>query len=235
MRGLFPSLTFPLMFRPPKVLVLILLLFGSAGGNSGAQSVEEMRDAFESKVTGILDPVNRKYIAALRRLEKEFALEKNYESAIAVRDERITVEAMLGDAENGTTETTSSTPPVSAASEMQLLASKAQGVDGGATEDGVLKLSAIGQSGEWSLAGIVPGGYDVIVTYASPDGATLQAMEHFFRITADLPPTGDETSFKSVSLGTLKITSRALKLNLAKKAGTKTLLIQEVKLVSNRE
>lgn len=223
------------MFRLPLFFVLLLLLFGSAVGKATAQSVEELRAAFESKVTSILDPVNRKYVAALRRLEKEFAMEKNYESAIAVRDERITVEAMLGDVGTGATDTATIPATPAVASEKVLPGTKVEGVDGGTVESGVLKLSAIGQSGEWSLAGIVPGGYDVMVTYASPNGATLQAMEHFFRITADVPPTGDEKTFKSVSLGTLKITSRALKLNLAKKAGAKDLLIQEVKLVSNRE
>lgn len=235
MREEIPAVIFLGMFCLP-FYILAFLLSGLIAGTVSAQSLAEKRATFDGKVVTILESVNRKYVAALRRLEKEYALEQNYEAAIAVRDERFAVEELLsnGVVSPGVTETTTTANVPGVTKDVVFAGSDASLLDGSSVEGDALKFSKSGQSGEWQLENVIPGGYEVMVTYACNEKATLQAMEHFFRITADVPATGGSDAFKTVSMGTLKITSRAEKLSLSLKNGA-GLLLQDVKLVSNRE
>jgi predicted secreted protein len=223
------------MPRISSFLLLLSLLIGPLAGDVSGQTLEEKRALFEARVSSSLEPLNRKYVTALRRLEKEFALAKDYEGAIAVRDERLLVESMLSDTVVATDTANETTPGKS--SEFTFSAAKALVFDGSNVAGDAVKMTGAKQGAEWVIKGVEPGGYEVVVTYATSGGGVVQAMEHFFRLSGDLPATGGDDVFKTISLGTLKITSRAEKLVISSNDATAAspLLIREVKLVSNRE
>ncbi len=219
----------------------MLLLVPPAAGDpdpAATAALAAKRAKFEAAVASALEPVNKKYAAALRRLEKEFALAKNYEAAIAVRDERLAVEkALAGGGKlvttgNGGGTSPNKTPVPVAGGERVFAGSAATAADGAVVDGGYVNLTGPGQSAEWALSGLSPGGYQVVVTYDSKLPAAFQVKEHFFRLNCDAAAS----SGKAVEFGTLKVTSRAksILLTATKASAASPLRIKEVKLISNQ-
>jgi len=196
-------------------------------------------------VSAILDPLNRKYAAALRRMEKELAIAKDYEAAIALRDERLAVEATLTKTGGGTAVSPTATPDVAgqtagitdtALTETRFTGAEAVARNGAEKLADAVRLGAAGQAAEWKAANLPAGGYEVVVTYSCAAASGFQVKEHFFRLACEAPPSGGADAAKTETFGTLKVTSRAgaITLTADSVAPDAPLLIHELKLVSNR-
>ncbi len=237
----------PLHASITALLAACLLPLGGlrAQEPGGESEVAGKRAAFEANVAMLLEPLNRKYAAALRKREKELAIAKDYEAAIALRDERLAVEAMLAKAgptavaANDTDSDTGAGTDIAAvvpSAENVYAAADARVLNGAEKDEDGVRLSEAGQAAEWAVTGLPAGGYEVIVTYSCAAASEFQVKEHFFRLTCAAPAGEGTETEKTESFGTLKITSRATVLTLTadRIAPNTPLIIHEMKLVSNR-
>ena len=80
----------------------------------------------------------------------------------------------------------------------------------------------------------ISGAKGVLMNITSNSDLTVQAKESFFRLTTKLPSTNGKRS--SISLGTLKITSKSDTIALAKTAGdSPNLIIHSIDLISAKD
>ena len=190
----------------------------SSPGTPKEQFVNAMRKA--------ITPAGRSYLAKLQALEKKYAAAGKFEAAIATRDERNSLAEFLGTGSSEEPTTTIAAAPDESTRPLELISFRdtdADISDGAKFTDDGLVLPEIGATASWALGGSEPGGYEIIVHYTSNSDLTVQAKESFFRLTTKLPSTNGKRS--SISLGTLKITSKSDTIALAKTAGDSPNLI----------
>ncbi len=226
---------------PTFLLASLSLVCGlqaqSPDSGGGKSEVARLRAAFEAAVASTLEPLNRKYAAALRREEKELAIAKDYEAAIALRDERLAVEEMLAKTRAGAA--TPDDPTVAATSTPSVTVfaiSDAKVLNGAERREKAVRFTGAGQAVEWPAGTLPAGGYEVIVTYSCAADSTFQVKEHFFRLSCEAASSGGEETPKTEKFGTLKVTSRVSAITIAvdSVSADAPLLIHDLKLVSNR-
>jgi hypothetical protein len=207
----------------------------------GRPSLADLKLQFTDDMRSAMAPAGVQYLAELEKLERQFAMTGEFEVAIAARDEANAIRKFLGSAieeaiaarEAANAEGSSLAPPEFGVTK---LANTAADVSTGAefTPDG-LSLSSGGATATWNLApSHQPGGYEVVISYSSNEDSTVQMRESFFRLSGALPATAGEKA--SLSLGSLKITSRSDSVSLINTGGddggSSGLIIHSVQLIS---
>ncbi len=156
-------------------------------------------------------PALRDYATELGALEKQAASARDYDTAAAVRKERLQVLAEAASQEKLALLLETRQPGLdpSAASEKIVLKIADAQLDGGVALDAVSGAltgwSHAGASATWKLPDLPAGGYEVVLRYASGpmEGGTVLVQETFFTLTSNINTTlkGPEEQ----NLGTLKI------------------------------
>lgn len=212
-----------------------------AGAPVDVLGLAALERSFAADMREAMAPAGVQYLAELKKLERKFALEGEFEKAIAARDEAAAVTAFLGTAlavaEAALAEQNEASPiPESSVTK---LANTAADISAGAqfTSDG-LTLDTSGATATWELGpSHQSGGYEVVISYSSEEDVDVQIRESFFRLTGELPATGGEKS--SLSLGSLKITSRSDSVSLVNTGGddggSSKLIIHSVQLISAKD
>jgi hypothetical protein len=237
----------------PKLMVaaLLIALAPALGAQSetttSPQNLAGLKAEFDKDMRREISPAGIQYVEELRKLERMFALAGKFEAAIAARDERAAVQAFLERASGGTAGTSVTTAPPDGEGDQvaepepsepgsQRFADTAAGVSGGAefTDDG-LSLGAEDATASWELDTLEPGGYEVVVTYSAAAATSVQVKESFFRLSGELTPTGGQR--KTVSLGTLKITSRSDTVSLTNtgEGSDAKLIVHSIQLISAKD
>jgi hypothetical protein len=243
MPGLSPQSQIP-AFLFASLLLACGLQAQAPAPAEGESEVARLRSAFEMAVASTLEPLNRKYVAALRRKEKELAIAKDYETAIALRDERLAVEEMLAKTGAAPTASGDSTVATTGAggdataspADIRFSAADAKILNGAERSGQGLRFTAAGQAAEWAVASLPAGGYEVVVTYSCAADSAFQVKEHFFRLSCDASSSGGVETSKTEEFGTLKVTSRvsSITITVDSVSPDAPLLIHELKLISNR-
>lgn len=201
------------------------------------EEIAQRKAAFEKEIASVVAPIDDSYKKALQRLEREFALAKDYEAAIAARDERKALERSResgtsggGTVPAGTGEAASvaATPATGEGSPLTFGAAGSSSLDGALLEEEALRFGKAEDAAAWTMGGVDPGAYEVVLSYAAAAASTVKVQEYFFRLSGELPATGGESEFSEHSLGILKVTSRATSIRLT--AGG-PFLLKEIRLV----
>ena len=224
-------------------ILLILWSKSSTQAQEDAPEVAKARAEFESKRNAAISPIREKYVAALRRMEREYALKKDYKSAIAARDERLKVEGESPSdsiaTENGSDSTSTgnaSTPSIDSddGSTIVLAPASARLIEGAKLEDDTIVLSAAGDAAEWSLKDPEPGGYEIELTHKTNGRVSFRISEAFFYLKGQTSSTRSRTTTRN--FGTLKLTEEAESIRIvADNASSVTpLSVSTIKLISTR-
>ncbi len=170
-------------------------------------------------LTASLNPL-KAGISRLDELARTRARERDYPGAITARNERRRLEAELERIvkEMLVLETREQGLKTALLPERLLLPMEQARLDGVVWDPEKKRLTRWqrpGASAEWSLPGLPPGGYEVLVTYQcnALEGGTVLVSEKTFTLTGEMDTTlrGPETK----ALGTLKITDGAGRLRLS--------------------
>ena len=201
-----------------------------------------LKGKFTEDMRAAMAPAGVQYLAQLKKIERQYALEGKFEEAMAARDEAAAVTDFLGDALDeaiAAIEAGNAEALAPAESGVTKLANTAADISAGAQfTDGGLTLDTGGATATWKLDDShQPGGYEVVISYSSEEDVTVQIRESFFRLSGELPGTAGEKS--SLSLGSLKITSRSDSVSLINTAGddggSSELIIHSVQLISAKD
>ena len=174
------------------------------------------RTAFTNSLRKLLLPLNRSYITALKKTERELALAGDYEGAIDAREERLLMSRILV---ASTTEIpipsegeapVPAPAPVEPATVFSLKVSEAVPSEGVSVVGKGATINAADDSLTWKLLQPMPGGFDVSVTYSSSGDASFWIRENFFRLKGEV----GEGKSRTIKLGTLKITEDAEAISL---------------------
>ena len=177
--------------------------------------LRSLHQNFVQKLRETLAPLNRSYIAALQKVERELALAGDFEGAIAAREERRKIAALLVEATIGTPPDKADpvpppdggvTPLPPPAEAISFSAGDALPAGGATVTDGLATLTRPQASLTWKLSKAMPGGFEVAVEYTSSGPASFWFKESFFRLRGELEAS---QTFKTQKIGTLKITSEA--------------------------
>ena len=198
-------------------VVILLATPAISGDDEGAEQARRVPDfskvraQFEINLSKILLPELENYALQLKRLEQQFAQRSDWAGAMRTRDERLLVENRIEAARARIEPPTYVAPPNGNDDPPREIVLEARGasLDGGvslAQDRQTLGNWTVGSQAAWSLPDIPPGGYEVIVEYAStaPVGH-LQVAEQFFTLKGELASTGGLDTFQQVNLGTLRI------------------------------
>jgi hypothetical protein len=229
--------------RVVMIALSVAAIPSSLAQDAGAPrpSLAELKRQFTEDMRDAMAPAGVQYLAELRKLERQFALAGKFEEAISTRDEATAVTRFLGAAldqaiaakEEAEAGSDPLDPPESGVTK---LANTAADISAGArfTADG-LSLDTGGATATWKLdPAHQPGGYEVVISYSSKENTSVQMRESFFRLSGELPATGGEKA--SMSLGSLKITSRSDRVSLIntedEDSSSSQLIIHSVQLIS---
>ena len=246
--------------RPPetKSILLALTLFSApvaicqeSGSGSGAapddSKLAGLKEQFSKNMRAVITPAGRLYLEKLQELERKYAAEGKYEAAIATRDEHRAVVAFL----NNTVSQPAASPSVTVVGDggddptptatdlegIEFEAAAANISDGAEFSDTDLVLPEIGATASWDLGVTEPGGYEVVVEYTSSEKFYVQVKESFFRLSSELPSSGGKKT--SLSLGTLKITSRSDAVELTRSGEEDeengALTVHSIRLISSKD
>ena len=229
------------------MIALSIVIISSSRAQDGVvprPGLAELERQFTEDMREAMAPAGVPYLAELKKLERQFALAGKFEEAIATRDEATAISRFLGAAldqaiaakEEAEAGTGPLGPPESGVTK---LANTAADISSGArfTPDG-LSLDTGGATATWKLDPThQPGGYEVVISYSSKENTDVQMRESFFRLSGELPATGGEKA--SMSLGSLKITSRSDRVSLINTggddSGSSQLIIHSVQLISAKD
>ena len=184
---------------------------GEADAPQRLQDLARVRAQFETAVSNTLLPELENYARQLLRLEQQFAQRSDWNAAMRTRNERVLVENRI-EAAKARLAPPIFVEPVGEADETPsrvILQPR-----GARLEDGVtLSPDRLtfdrwppGGSASWTLSDLPPGGYEVVVEYATSEPVDrVLVAENFFTLAGTLPSTGSADDFQRVKLGTLKI------------------------------
>ncbi|MEM0897694.1 MAG: hypothetical protein AAGJ79_12515 [Verrucomicrobiota bacterium] len=213
------------MIRLPRHFALAIFAW-AAVFPSGAQeelpaSIAEKRAHFEDQLAKLTAPIDRQYADALQRLERDFALAGDYEAAIAAQEERRDVEERL-----------EAMAEKIIAEELVMPAEAANSMTGATLEAEGVRFGKLGDLVEWTVAGIKPGAYEILVEYASPKAVSVRVQEYFFRLSGELPATRGKDDFQEQSIGVLKVTDRATSLSLMAGSVSESYTVKRLRVVA---
>jgi hypothetical protein len=189
---------------------------GSENAQPDPPELVKRRAAFTSSLRKLLLPLNRSYITALKKTERELALAGDYEGAIEARSERQRMtEILVASTTEAPTVPDGGTPtptpvPVDPTTVFSLKASEAVPSEGVSAIGSGATINATDDSLTWKLLQPIPGGFDVSITYTSSGDASFWIRENFFRLKGEV----SEGKSNTVKLGTLKITEDAESITL---------------------
>jgi hypothetical protein len=215
------------------LLVVAVFLQSSVQILADTQSdFETRRSAFTQAVSAATLPTLRQQASSLLALERSAAAAKNYDAAIAIREERKRVDGQIATIEK-----------------LQLLSSAQQQTsqllgnvnlrleDATLTqvslESGTLSHWSTGASASWKLPSLPPGGYEVVLKYESSatEGGSLLVSEAVFTLKGNLGTTLKGAT--ELNLGTLRITdgTGSLILKAASVVGENLMRLHSITLI----
>ena len=177
------------------------------GGGEGALS--KLRAEFESTLAQCSVEPLKLHISELQALEKKAAVAADWKTALVARDERTRAEAELATLEKVglLLQTVAGAQSTQGIVSLKMGDAKLEGVKMDPTTGALIDWVGAGSHASWTLPGIPPGGYEVVLRYASSatQGGTLEVREAFYSLTADTKITlrGAEEH----NLGTLRVRS----------------------------
>ena len=194
-----------------------------------AEAPPDLRTArFEYRrdlLTALL-PEKKTYLESLLTLERRLAAKGDYPAAMHTRDERIVLEQEIKAIEHEIPVLTAlalnlRTGPLPDRAIFLTKDATNQGLKFDAKTNTLTGWESEAASARWTLPNLPPGGYEVLLTYATPaqNSVTLQVKESFYSLRSTLDATNDKTLEKN--LGTLRIRDGKGSLTLgAVKSGT---------------
>lgn len=186
-----------------------------------------MRSAFEAALAESSVAGLKKHIADLDALEKKARDATDYETALAARKERLRVEGQLAAAEKALLlqETAATAKPVGKVV-LKLEDATLEGVTLDSAKKVLTGWKSPASRAVWTLPGIPPGGYEVVLRYSSgaAEGGTVRVAEAFYTLTIPTRITlnGAEDHF----LGTLRIRDGSGTLSISAATVLKTNLME---------
>ncbi len=202
---------------------LLAALCGSANADTTTAETRavppeltQRRAQLASSLRKLLEPLNRSYISALRKAERELAIAGDYEAAIAARNERQAIAKILIESKvDGLNEpATDSALPDAPATELTgsftLKANATKASEGVTVIAKGATVNAAGDTLSWKIPKQISGGFDVSITYSSTGTASFWIRESFFRLKGEVAAGRSVTA----KLGTLKITTAAKTITL---------------------
>ncbi len=155
-------------------------------------------------------PALKEYIGELGTLEKQAVAARDYETAAAVRTERLRVTAEAASQEKLALllQSRQQGPDSKSSSEKIVLKTTDAQLDGVTLDaaTGVLTgWARPGASATWRLPDLTAGGYEVVLTYSSGalEGGSVLVQEAFYTLTSNISTT--LKGFEAQNIGTLKI------------------------------
>lgn len=185
----------------------------TAAQDAKPADVRLLRAQLQQEVLIAILPEKKTYRDQLLALEKRFAAEQDFESAIRSRNERLEVEKELVRFEKEIARLRSA---VVAPSPGQIELKSSTAIVTGVQHDGKQGYLAGWDSPEatatWPLSDVVPGGYEVLIQ-CTGDGGPVTVKESFYSLQADIKPVGGKPVAQN--LGTLRIKDGKGSLTLA--------------------
>jgi hypothetical protein len=199
--------------------------------------LRELRKAYAGELAATAAPAVQKYREALLVLERACIAQRDYPTAVAVRDERLKMEQKLT-AWSKTAPTGVMARPYPGGP-VTLNASEAAGSGGVAfnkEKDALEGWKNPGACARWTLPfPLKAGGYEVVLEMACAPGSGGQVTirEDFHTLTRTVVPTKGWADFASQALGTLRVKANATDLNLRALTveGDGLFLLRAVKLI----
>ena len=170
-----------------------------------ADSREEflaLKAEFDARVASSGEDQYKFYLAELEKLERTLVAQRNYASAIAVRDEVDAIKAKIAQFEQAKV-----TPVISGKIIFLPENAELKGVELNSESKMLHGWSTPDDAARWSLPDLTPGGYEVVLEYSASnlEGGELLVSEEFFNLSGKIAPTEGKTV--KLNLGTLKIRS----------------------------
>ena len=176
-------------------------------------------------------PALRDYIGELGGLEKQAVAARDYETAAAVRTERLRVTGEAASQEKLALllATRQQGPDSKALAEKIVLKTTDAQLDGVTLDSATGVLGGWthpGSSATWKLPDLPAGGYEVVLTYASGalEGGSVIVQEAFYTLTSNISTT--LKGFEAQNIGTLKIRDGSGTLKITAKTVLKDNLMQ---------
>ena len=183
-----------------------------ADAPAGPPELVAAQAAFVDAVAKRLQPLNRSYIEALRKLEKQLATAGDYRGAIAARGERrIAARALAAATMKERIVQAPAPAPAPPTEPLIFSVADADSKVGVEIADGQATIGRSDSSIVWKLEAPIPGNYAVAVSYKCAEPSEFWVKESFFRLRASLPAA---LEWRTAVLGTLKVTSEATGLTL---------------------
>ncbi len=214
-------------FMPRLALIVLVGAGASALGAGAANEVSTMRSEFVTALARSTVAALRTQAQELQALEKRAVAARDYDTAIAAREERRKMDASAAEQEKTVLLAAAAAKAASDVSSQQPIVLKpADAKLKNVTfdpEKSVLKdWKGSGASATWQLPNLSPGGYEVVLRYVSGalEGGTIVVQESFYNLSADLQTTGKGHTEQNIGTlrvrngsGTLTLTARSILLN----------------------
>jgi len=219
--------------KPARLLRVLLALpvaFLEAGAVAQTADLTSQRAKMELGLAQGTLPALREYAAALAVLEKQAVAARDYETASAVRTEklRVTAEAAAQEKLALLLETRQQTDDAKGAGKivLKIAEAKLEGITLNAATGVLTGWSAPGASATWKLPDLPPGGYEVVLRYSSGplEGGSVIVQEAFYTLSASIGTT--LKGFEDQNIGTLKIRDGSGPLKISAKTVLKNNLMQ---------
>lgn len=175
-----------------------------------AQDLRPMQAKLEADLINATTPVLKQLIAELVALETKAAAARDYDTAINVRNERQKLESQLTSQQKVSLLLAARQQTAAGETQADRLVlkpseAKLEGVKYDNTADVLTNWASSGASATWQLRNLPPGGYEVVLHYASGplEGGTVVVQETFYSLSGDLQTT--LKGFGEQALGTLRI------------------------------
>ncbi|MDB6076180.1 MAG: hypothetical protein JWO89_3820 [Verrucomicrobiaceae bacterium] len=199
--------------KPARFLrVLFVLPLAFLGVGAGAQTADltSLRAKLELGLAQGSLPALRQYIGELAALEKQAVAGRDYETASLVRTERLRATAEAAAQEKlalllETRQQTEEGKGASAKIVLKISDAKLDGVILDPSTNVLTGWSKPGASATWKLPDLPPGGYEVVLRYASGplEGGNVLVQEAFYTLSGSIGTT--LKGFEEQNIGTLKI------------------------------
>ncbi len=163
----------------------------------------------ETDLIGTTTPVLKLYLSELQALEKKAAAARDYDTAIAVRNECQKIEAQIASQQKMALLLAARQQSGSDEAQEHIILKAAEAklerVRYDATTGVLTDWSSPGASATWQLPNLPTGGYEVVLHYASGplEGGSVLVQEAFYTLTAELGTT--LKGFGEQKLGTLRV------------------------------
>lgn len=190
-----------------------------------------LQSKLESELINATTPVLSQLVAEMQALEKQAVTARDYDTAIAVRNERRKLEAQLARQQKAALLMTARQQPVNDDSQQDHIVLKAadarlERVRLDSATGLLVDWGSVGASATWQLPNLPPGGYEVVLHYSSGalEGGSVLVQEAFYSLSADL-----STTLKGLgeqNLGTLRVRDGSGSLKVVAKAVVKSNLMQ---------